>query len=539
MYIDICDYFTEFWNYIDLSRAALFYVYFYFGYIKYYEATEPITDSTGQVSQADPSYLLDDYLWLLVTVTILSWVRGITLFALSTSTRYMISLLTEVIKDIIAFAVVVFYSILSFAFIKMAFTKSVNIDTEAGIADLILGSFFEATGGGDTDVEGFTLFLVIFNLIFNVIIMMNLLISILGTTYGRVNDDAQVEDLKQLTEMIIEAESFYLNRRNNKKKTIMQICEEYTPAEVVGANDLRIRFRTVKNEISIMKQKNDELHRLNYKKVEDLDQKIVDALTKIETSKKEIISELTATIKDLGKQVLASTQAEAVEEEQKNPFKCLSGHSLKPKHLYGHACDICRDGLDDVDAVCCSICDFDMCMKCANFYYDHSQKSAGLSCKDDHILLHIENSNEFFIEQGYEPEQKCRFCSEIIEGESYHCLPCMFNLCSKCKDIYDLSKKSKDVKLVCKGTHNLKWRHKDLYEKEFLELTCSNCKEKRTGAGFYCCIECPSYWCLKCASKQLASASEEGQHEERNIADDPEDTGEVGGDKEAVEGDEE
>ena len=64
----------------------------------------------------------------------------------------------------------------------------------------------------------------------------------------------------------------------------MQICEEYTPAEVVGANDLRTRFRTVKNEISIMKQKNDELHKLNYKKIEDLDQKVIDALAKIETA---------------------------------------------------------------------------------------------------------------------------------------------------------------------------------------------------------------------------------------------------------------
>jgi hypothetical protein len=227
----------------------------------------------------------------------------------------MISLLTEVIKDIIAFAVVVFYSILSFAFIKMAFTKSTNIETEAGIADLILGSFFEATGGGDTNVEGFTLFLVIFNLIFNVIIMMNLLISILGTTYGRVNDDAQVEDLKQLTEMIIEAESFYLNRRNNKKKTIMQICEEYTPNEVVGTNDLRTRFRTVKNEISIMKQKNDDLHKLNYKKIEDLNQKIIETQGQIETGKKEIISEFITTIKDLEKRVLASNQAEEEEIE--------------------------------------------------------------------------------------------------------------------------------------------------------------------------------------------------------------------------------
>ncbi|OMJ80827.1 hypothetical protein SteCoe_18829 [Stentor coeruleus] len=527
MYIDICGYFTEFWNYIDLSRAGLFYVYFYFGYIKYYEATNIIKDSAGQDVQADPTFSIDNYIWLLVSVTILSWVRGITLFALSTSTRYMISLLTEVIKDIIAFAVVVFYSILSFAFIKMAFTESTEANHSVFIGGQILGSFFEATGGGDNEVEGFTLALVIFNLIFNVIIMMNLLISILGTTYGRVNDDAQVEDLKQLTEMIIEAESFYLNRRNDKKKTIMQICEEYTPAEVVGENDMRTRFRTVKTEISMMKQKNDELHRINFKKIEELDQRIIDTQGKIESSKKDIINEFNTAIKDLGKKILAANQVEDAQEEQKNPFVCLSGHSLKPKHLYGHLCDICRDGLNDVDAFCCKICDFDMCMKCAQLYYDHSHKKAGLSCKDGHILLNFENSQEFFTEQGYESEQKCRFCFENIKGEVYHCLPCMFNLCSKCKDTYELSTKSKDAKLVCKSTHNLKWRHKDLYEKESLLINCSDCKEERTGAGFYCCVECPSYWCLKCITKQLASGSEDGQPEDRNIPPDPAESAEV------------
>jgi hypothetical protein len=156
-------------------------------------------------------------------------------------------------------------------------------------------------------------------------------------------------------------------------------------------------------------------------------------------------------------------------------------------------------------------------MKCAHYYHDHSQKNVSLSCKDGHILLNFESSSDFFTEQGYEADQKCRFCSETILGELYHCLPCMFNLCTNCKDIYELSKKAKDAKLVCKATHNLKWRHKDLYEKAFLELSCSTCKEKRTGAGFYCCVECPSHWCLKCVSKQLASPSKEGHPEGSNL----------------------
>ncbi|OMJ82030.1 hypothetical protein SteCoe_17417 [Stentor coeruleus] len=496
--INASGYFTEFWNYIDLSRAALFYVYFFYTY-------------------DNPS---DNYKWLLVAVTILSWVRGITLFGLSSNTRYMISLLTEVIKDIIAFAIVVFYSIISFAFIKMAF-KDLNKDDHYFIiiGDLIIESFFEATGGGDSNTEGFTMVLVIFNSIFNVIIMMNLLISILGTTYGRVNDDAQVEDLKQLTEMIIEAESFYFYRRNEKKKTIMQICEEYTPAEVVGVDDLRNRFRTVKNEIIILKQKMEENQKANLRETRELAQDAIETRTKIETSKKEIITELKTVIKDLGKQILAVTQTQETEEKHQDPFVCLYGHSLKPKHIYDCVCDICSDELDDADSVYCNICDFGMCMKCANLYLEHSQKKAGINCKDGHILLQFDNITEFFNEQNYESNQICRFCSDTVGNEGYHCVPCMFNLCVKCKDNYALATKSKDTKIVCGKGHNLKWKHKELYEKEFLIIFCTECGGERAGSGFFCCIECQSRWCLNCVSKQITGHSEDGGNENRNIDD--------------------
>ncbi|OMJ86983.1 hypothetical protein SteCoe_11380 [Stentor coeruleus] len=499
MYVDFIDYWKDFWNYIDLSRAAFFYVYFYF---IFYDSTMIYIPQ------------------LLLIVTILSWVRGITLFSLSTSTRYMVSLLGEVIKDIIAFAIVVFYSILSFAFIKLAFLDSQNFGSETGalINSNIIESYFEAISGGDSsNQDKFILFLVIVNSIFNVIIMMNLLISILGTTYGRVNDNAEVADSIELTEMIIEAESLYFHKRNEKKRTILQICEEYTPPEIVGQDDIKLKLKTVRNEMETIKGNHEKFYEMCISKFEGLAVKHGETQTKMENNKKEIVHEIKKYNDDLRKELITSLEEQAEDNDENNIrklFVCLNEHALKPRFVSGIICNVCKGLFREEEVYSCAMCDFDMCQGCANLYYSHSTKKTPLKCRLGHIVLHFDNINEYLESTSRELGQCCRFCNTEVNEVAFCCIPCMFFACSTCVETFEKANLNKDGSLKCKKSHTLAWKHKDLY-KENLRLKCTVCKESMIGAGFFTCTECPSNWCLSCIKKELL---DESVHNEGDLA---------------------
>lgn len=505
MYVDFLDYWKDFWNYIDISRAAFFYVLFYFKY------SDPEMEYTNEI---------------LLTVTILSWVRGITLFSLSTSTRYMVSLLGEVIKDIIAFAIVVFYSILSFAFIKLAFLDTSNFNNDAGslINSNIISSYFEAIGGGDSESTGFTLFLVIINSIFNVIIMMNLLISILGTTYGRVNDNAEVADSLELTEMIIEAESLYFHKRSEKKRTILQICEEYTPPEIVGQDDIKLKFKTVKNEMETIKENHEKFYKMCISKFEGLAFRHGDTQVKMENNKKDIIHEIKKYNEDLRKELITSMeeQAEDSKEDIRKLFVCLNEHSLKSRIAEGIICNICKGYFGNQEVFTCAMCDFDMCKGCAHLYHSHSSRKTPMKCRIGHIILHFDQIGEYLESSNRETGQCCRFCNTEVVDEAFCCVPCMFFACPACVQTFEKVNFNKDGSLKCQKSHSLVWKHKDLY-KENLKLKCTKCKEFRIGAGFFTCSECPSNWCLSCIKKEFLDDAVQNEGElDKNIEDEKE-----------------
>jgi hypothetical protein len=57
--------------------------------------------------------------------------------------------------------------------------------------------------------------------------MMNLLISLLGDTYSQVQEVAEIEDLKQLIEIILEVENLYFWNKSNRGKQYIQICDSF------------------------------------------------------------------------------------------------------------------------------------------------------------------------------------------------------------------------------------------------------------------------------------------------------------------------
>ncbi|CAG9323432.1 unnamed protein product [Blepharisma stoltei] len=145
--------------------------------------------------------------------------RGITYFRIFKNTRYMVNLITQVIKDITSFFILLFYSTLAFAFIFLVMDKD-----DPKLIDYIKISY--RLDLGDFDPTGFTsmqwvcLFLAT---MINMIIMLNLLISIMGDTFGKVQENAEIADRKELLGMISEIETLMFWKKSCTEKSYFQV----------------------------------------------------------------------------------------------------------------------------------------------------------------------------------------------------------------------------------------------------------------------------------------------------------------------------
>ncbi|CAG9315429.1 unnamed protein product [Blepharisma stoltei] len=197
------DYIEDLWNYIDASRALLIIAY-------------------AIMIWADADY--DSSSTVLLLGSFLSFLRGITYFRLFTPTRYMITLLKEVFKDMLSFLVLLYYSTLSFAFIFKIIDSS-NLD--GSLTGYIAQSYLLDLGNYDTNTFGVAESIIFFiATMINPIIMMNLLISIIGDTHDRVQEGLEVADNKELAEMILEMETLLFWNRNVKTNIYLQTCME-------------------------------------------------------------------------------------------------------------------------------------------------------------------------------------------------------------------------------------------------------------------------------------------------------------------------
>ena len=213
------DYFTDMWNYIDLIRGILFVVYC-------------LSVWLVDTREEENSPLNNDVFTLL---TLFSWLRGITYFKLFERTRYLIKLIMEASVDILSFFLLLFYSTLAFAFIMQSVDYSrVNVEEavchEQGysITCYFLNSYVQNLGelsASPTNFLTWVLFIIIS--IVNPVIMLNLLISIMGDTYGRVKAGKVVADAREVAGMVLEVETLMnWNRALNGKTFLKVLCEE-------------------------------------------------------------------------------------------------------------------------------------------------------------------------------------------------------------------------------------------------------------------------------------------------------------------------
>ena len=205
MYNSGFDYWHDPWNYLDLTRGALFNTFCILTWLGYTD------EATTEV----------------FTLTVLiSWIRGITYFKMFERTRYLIKLIMEASIDIVAFFVLLFYSTFAFGMVMQTF--ELNQESLQSLDNYFVSSYKQNLGElpeNPNDLLRWFLFIIIS--IVNPVIMLNLLISIMGDTYGRVKAGKVVADARELAGMILEVELLMGWNRNKKFYAFVKIaCEE-------------------------------------------------------------------------------------------------------------------------------------------------------------------------------------------------------------------------------------------------------------------------------------------------------------------------
>lgn len=229
---------------------------------------------------------------IIMAVMLLSWARGITYFRLYPATRYMISLITEVLFDMISFLFLLFYSTFAFSFVIMIVTP----DTEMTLAQYIATSYLINIGESNSDglsiLQSLVFFLVT---MINFVVMMNLLISVIGDTFDRVQESLEIADFKALAEMILEVETLLFWRRDFKDTTYLQICEEET---IKGEEDWTGKVRALKVLIKLLQDGQNKAAQISADDHKSLKQQVEKTRRAIDDRKKTIFHSLEIMKKD-------------------------------------------------------------------------------------------------------------------------------------------------------------------------------------------------------------------------------------------------
>jgi len=184
--IRTADYFTDFWNIFDLFRALLLLYYCW-------------ADIVIGLSEDYTAGPLMSY--CLAALNLFSWMRAISYLRLFQDTRVLISLLVQVIKDMVGFLVVLIAALFGFMTTFSALGESETLTIEDSFKHnyrLMFGDF----NPDDYTTAGWILFIIGSTLM--TLVMLNMLIAIMSDTYARVMGEIIPSDYQELNNMILE-----------------------------------------------------------------------------------------------------------------------------------------------------------------------------------------------------------------------------------------------------------------------------------------------------------------------------------------------
>ena len=251
------DYFKNPSNWVDMSKIVLFITYFI----------------QIQLSVHDNKNLLG----ILLFITLF---RGISYFRLFDDTRYYINLLFEVIKDVVPFLIILFYSQIGFSLIFISLDRS----EDNLFSDYIQWTYPINLNGADKSYFDYADWLNFFIVsLLNSIVMFSLVVSILTDTYGRVNDHLVVADSQALASMIYESELLFFWNRKKNQTSFIYICSAQ-PDEYSEKVDVSVKIQQLKSLTGSLGKKINNNRRL----MKNLKRKFVESSIKLESSLEEI-----------------------------------------------------------------------------------------------------------------------------------------------------------------------------------------------------------------------------------------------------------
>lgn len=211
-------YFIDIWNWLDVIRLILF--------ISFFSLPEP-------------------HKTLLFFLNLISWARGVTYFRIFTGTRYMVSLLTQVGKDIFAFLVILFYFTIAFTFMMLSLRENKN-----GYNDIFKIQYVYLLNLGDFDTmnneDSWEWACFVIASMINFLIMVNLLISIIADTHDKVQAFRDIADRREMTEMVLEIEHLMVWRRDWDVATYLHLVSSESTENLEDAWQGKVREMQMK-----------------------------------------------------------------------------------------------------------------------------------------------------------------------------------------------------------------------------------------------------------------------------------------------------
>ena len=243
-------YFRSMWNVLDLVRILGCYIMIIFILIN------PGEDIISEYRMVQFKIIL----------MILCWVKGISYFRMFDLTRYFVTMLSDILVDSLGFTTIFFYSIMSFANL---FELNLNSSTSS------YWSMFEATfetifGGGSIlensgNSKNSNWLIFFFATLIVTVIMLNLLISLFGDTFDRVQMECAETSNRIRINMILEIENMLFWKRNRGSEKYMVVCDR-VEAE---SGDWEGKVKAIVKEITVIEKNQNDYFRTLIQQVSD------------------------------------------------------------------------------------------------------------------------------------------------------------------------------------------------------------------------------------------------------------------------------
>jgi WD40 repeat protein len=250
-------YFRDPWNWLDMIKS-------------------PLSITCGiQGILGDSHYILTPF------TALVCWIRGLAYFRTFKYTRIFVSMILTAIRDTSSFLIVLLYVTIAYCSLFKALDLYVKPEDKLGIVDTIKLAYELELGDFDSDKYSIGQYIIfIVASILNLIVMLNLLISILGDSYDKVQLTLVESDYSQKLEVILEIEKMLFFNRNKGTRTYLHKCDVYRNefSEMEWEGRIRLIQDSMQQVSNLILKSNSHIESLLLNLQRSLEQKIDEKL---------------------------------------------------------------------------------------------------------------------------------------------------------------------------------------------------------------------------------------------------------------------